>query len=99
VCNVIYSVESVPYIKLLNIYGTDFPPLLQENKSVPLPCPTGAKWRCEILSLTQGVLVINKHAYLYDIVIKRAYFYMVCTIKFNPLNIDFFLDKRIFLAI
>ena len=99
VCNVIYSVESGPYIKLLNIYGTDFSPLLQENKSVPIPCPTGAKWRYESLSLLQCVLAINKHAYLYDIVIKRAYFYIVYKIKFNPLNIDFFLDKRMFFAI
>jgi hypothetical protein len=99
VCNVIYSVESEPYIKLLNICGTDFSPLLQENKSVPIPCPTGAKWRYEILSLIQFVLAINKHNCFYDIVIKRAYFYIVYKIKFNTLNIDFFLDKRIFLAI
>jgi hypothetical protein len=88
----------VPYIKLLNIYGTDFPRCYKKNKSVPIP-PTGAKWHYESLSLIQGDFAINKHSYLYDIVIKRAYFYIVYKIKFNTLNIDFLLDKRIFLAI
>jgi hypothetical protein len=96
VCNVIYSVESVPYIKLLNICGTDFS---RCYKKINLSPPTGAKWRYESLSLIQCVLAINKHTCFYDIVVKRAYFYIVYKIKFNPLNIDFFLDKRIFLAI
>jgi len=39
VCNLIYSAESAPYIKLLNIYGADSPLFLHKKRSDPFLVP------------------------------------------------------------